>query len=289
MIRLDEQMLKNIVRRALDEDIGSGDITSEVAIAQTTLARGNIIAREELVVAGMPVLREIFNQMAVPLNVVVFRDDGSGASPGDCIAFVEGNARAILSAERVALNFLQRLSGIATLTSHYVEAVEGTYAVVLDTRKTTPGLRMLEKYAVNVGGGENHRAGLYDQFLFKDNHIAAGTVHLQKDLGAMIATARKTKPESFIEVEVDTLAQLETVLPLKPDCILLDNFSFADLRKAVALADGTVLLEASGGVTLDTIRSIALTGVDRISVGALTHSARAVDIALDLELCQAKS
>ncbi|MDX9703590.1 MAG: carboxylating nicotinate-nucleotide diphosphorylase [Candidatus Auribacterota bacterium] len=286
---IDQQILSRIVQSALEEDIGSGDITTEISVHEQVVARGNIFARQKLVVAGMPVVREIFRQMQSQLDLTVFRDDGSCASPNDCIAFVEGNARSILTAERVALNFLQRLSGIATLTAQYVQAVEGTNAVILDTRKTTPGLRMLEKYAVKVGGGENHRFGLYDQFLFKDNHIAAGSGDFASYIETVIKNARMQRPGTFVEVEVDSLEQFQSVLHLNPDCILLDNFSTEDLRKAVALNESAVLLEASGGVSLDRVRSIACTGVDRISVGAITHSACAVDISMDLELCRAKN
>ncbi len=289
MPSLDQQTLTRIVQNALSEDVGSGDITTTISIPEQTVARGNILARQPLVVAGIPVVREILRQVNSDLSLTVFREDGCAVQAGDCIAFIEGNARSILTAERLALNFLQRLSGVATLTAKYVDAVEGTNAVILDTRKTTPGLRMLEKYAVKMGGGENHRFGLYDQFLFKDNHIAAGCPDFTSYMKAIIEQARKEKPDTFLEVEVDTLEQYEKLLPLKPDCILLDNFSTEALRQAVAMNDSSILLEASGGVSLNTVKSIAYTGVDRISVGALTHSACAVDISLDLELCRAKS
>ncbi len=284
-MKIDREYLLNVVSCALAEDIGDGDITTAVSVDASVSAVGKITARKPLIVAGIPLVSAVFMQMDDALSVEVLIPDGSFACKNDIIAIVQGPAAPILTGERVALNFIQRLSGIATITAEFVKRTEGTGVQILDTRKTIPGWRLLEKYAVSMGGGTNHRFGLYDRFLFKDNHLAVGAPDLAKDIASIIKKAREYRPDCKVEVEVDTLEQLKKVLPSKPDIVLLDNFSLADLRAAVSIAGESVFLEASGGVTLETVRDIALTGVNGISVGALTHSAPAVDIALDLELC----
>ena len=267
---------------ALAEDVGPGDVTVEhfVDPARRTLAR--IFAKEKAVVAGARVAAEVFARVDPSVVVTMEQDDGAVVAPGDTILQMTGRAASILTAERVALNFIQRLSGVATLTHRFVEAVAGTNARILDTRKTTPGLRVLEKAAVVAGGGNNHRMGLYDMVMVKDNHLLAES-HLDA-LQAAISRARAAQPDLRIELEADTLAQVESFLRLDGiDVILLDNMSPPQLREAVALrgADTRVQFEASGGVRLETVRAIAETGVDWISVGALTHSATAIDYSLE--------
>lgn len=268
---------------ALAEDIGSGDATVEFFIdpAQTVSAR--IFAKEPAVVAGAFVAGEVFKRVDPLLVVTIERRDASAVVPGDTILTVNGKSGSILTAERVALNFLQRLSGVATLTRRFVEAVAGTGAQILDTRKTTPGLRALEKAAVLAGGGTNHRLGLYDMFMVKDNHLLAESA--APALQAAIDRARAARPGLRIELEADTLTQVQTFLALAGvDVILLDNMPLADLRAAVASGEGhAVQFEASGGVNLGTVRAIAETGVQWISVGALTHSARAIDFSLEFQ------
>jgi nicotinate-nucleotide pyrophosphorylase (carboxylating) len=273
-----------LVAIAVEEDVGPGDVTTEVCLVAGRPGRGSIVVRQPGVVAGLWVAQMVYERID-PAVVVTFKAvDGDAVEAGQEVAVVAGPAAAILTGERTALNFLQRLSGIATLTRRFVEAVRETKAVICDTRKTTPGWRHLEKYAVRCGGGTNHRVGLYDQVLIKDNHIALSG----RGLTALVAEVRElVGPQFKIEVEVDTLDQLRAVLPLPVDIILLDNMTAAEMRQAVALRDGLCrggppLLETSGGVTLQTVREFAETGVDRISVGALTHSAPALDIALDI-------
>ncbi len=276
------------------EDLGSGDVTSNL-LPEATQAVARFVTREEMVLCGGAFLALIAEAYG-PIETDVFAEEGTLVPAGTAFAQWTGPARAVLPAERVALNFLQRLTGIATMTRQYVRAVEGTRASVVDTRKTTPGYRALEKYAVRVGGGGNHRMGLYDAVLVKDNHLAAlqraGSADPIADLAGPLGAARDVLPEGgFVEVEVDTLSQLASALALPVDIILLDNMSPAELRQAVAMRDeadsaGRVLLEASGGIDLDSVAQVARTGVDRIAVGALTHSARAVDIGLDTTIDQ---
>lgn len=259
---------------ALTEDIGTGDVTSNSTIPAEATARFAMNARAELVVSGLTFLPTLFSLVDPAVTVELLVEEGHKVAPGTTLAYLSGPARALLAGERTALNLVQQLSGVATLTRRYVEAVEGTGARVVDTRKTIPGLRWLQKYAVTCGGGHNHRMGLYDAVLIKDNHIAvAGGVRQAVD------AARSTGLP--IEVEVDTLAQLDEALAAGADIVLLDNMDHATLRDAVARAKGRATTEASGNVSLDTIRAIAETGVDIISVGKLTHSAVAVDIGLD--------
>ncbi len=275
----------DLISAALAEDVGTGDVTSLYFVSAERQASGRIVARHPCVVAGIDTAVEVFARVDPTLRLEVFQRDGYRARAGEAVMRVEGGARPILTAERTALNFLQRLSGVATLTARYVDAVAGTRAKILDTRKTTPGWRALEKAAVKAGGGTNHRAGLFDMILVKDNHLAAA-----RDPGALrnaISCVRSQRPRLRIELEADTLAQVEVFLGLSIDVILLDNMSIDQLRTAVALRakQGALHIEfeASGGVNLDTVRAIAETGVDLISVGALTHSATAVDLALDFD------
>jgi len=278
-----------LVELALAEDLGDrGDITSNAFIPESLMGKAAFVTRTAGVLAGLPALELVIKTVSSTPRLEALKQDGNRLAAGDRIAIVSGPMRAILAAERTALNFLQRLSGVATQTRKYVDAVAGLSVKILDTRKTTPGWRLLEKYAVRMGGGTNHRFGLYDAILIKDNHLAALPI---ADWGLRIEEAlrqaRSVRPAVPVGIEVNDLNQFVVALDCRPDFILLDNMSLEDLRQAVARRDaecgenGSVLLEASGGVTLQTVRAIAETGVDRISVGALTHSAPALDIALD--------
>jgi nicotinate-nucleotide pyrophosphorylase (carboxylating) len=266
---------------ALKEDVGDGDVTTEFFVPPTARASGRIIARENAIIAGTKTAAEVFHRVDATTHVRITCADGCSVNPGDVVMEIDGSASALLKGERVALNFLQRLSGVATLTRKFVDAAASDHVKILDTRKTTPGLRALEKSAVLAGGGVNHRFGLFDMVLVKDNHLAA---HL--GLAAFreaIAKVRTERPDLQIEVEADTLDQVRTFLEIDDvDLILLDNMKPAQIREAVALGKNKVKFEASGGVTLKNIRQIATTGVDYISVGALTHSARAIDFALEM-------
>ncbi|MBP3954496.1 carboxylating nicotinate-nucleotide diphosphorylase [Gemmata sp. G18] len=272
-----------IIRLALAEDLGTtGDRTSLATIPETTRAKAAFVARSVGVVAGLPVAERVCRAISADLAFVQAVPDGTATERGTLLATISGPLRAVLAAERTALNFLQRLSGVATLTRRYVDAARGFPAQVLDTRKTTPGWRLLEKYAVRAGGGTNHRIGLFDGILIKDNHIAG----LLGDVGKSVEAARNYPGNAGlpVEVEVDTLEQLEHALAVKADIALLDNMTLDQLRLAIDRrneVNPATLLEASGNVNLTTIRDIAATGVDRISVGALTHSAPALDIGLD--------
>lgn len=273
-------MMTTLVRDALDEDCAASDITSIATVVSDRRVRCSIVAREAGVIAGIPLVREAFRQRDPNVSVRAVVKDGQRVETATPVIFLAGNARGLLSAERVALNFMQRLSGIASLTARYVDAIKGTGAKILDTRKTTPGWRRLEKYAVRAGGGMNHRMDLSAAVLIKDNHLAA----LGGDVELAVQRARKIAPAGTpVEVECDNLDQVRAALVAAADVIMLDNMSNSILRQAVELVDGRAVTEASGGVTLDRIRSIAETGVDWISVGALTHSAKAMDLALDFE------
>jgi len=282
MTTLPSELIHNLVRAALAEDIGAVDITTESAIPADQHAEAHIIAKEPCVVAGLPLVEEVFSQVDRAIAVRSLVDEGELVETGTRICAIKGPARGILTGERTALNFLQRLSGIATLTRQFVDEIAGTKARILDTRKTTPTLRVLEKYAVAVGGGTNHRMGLYDAMMIKDNHRAILARLGPKALGDAVATARKSYPNVPIIIEADTLEQVEEALAAGANHILLDNMTPDELREAVALVAGRAKTEASGGVTLDTVRAIAQTGVDFISAGALTHSARAVDFSMEL-------
>lgn len=270
--------LREMVRRWLDEDVGEGDLTSRLVVPPHREGTGEFVARESGVLCGLPLAELVFSELDANCTFVPLVPEGACIAAGQAVARVAGPLRSILSGERLALNLLQRLSGIATLTRAFVEAVAGTHAVILDTRKTTPGLRALEKYAVRVGGGRNHRFGLFDGILIKDNHIrAAGGI------AEAVRRARAGAPHTVvIEVEVTTLAELEEALAAGADWILLDNMDSATMREAVRRVAGRARLEASGGVTLERVREIAETGVDALSVGALTHSARALNLSLEL-------
>jgi nicotinate-nucleotide pyrophosphorylase (carboxylating) len=276
-LKFDQQ----IVRAALTEDVGPGDVTTLATVPADATATAIMVARESLVVCGLPVAEEVFREVSASLNLTPAAKDGQQVAKGQVLLNIHGSARAILSAERVALNFVQRLSGVATLTARFVEAVAGTDAQILDTRKTTPGWRQLEKYAVQCGGGVNHRFGLFDRVLIKDNHLAALRGELPNAIEAAVRRARAQFPQLTVEVEADTLDQVGQACQAGADVILLDNMSNANLQAAVRLIAGRAKTEASGGINLATVRSVAETGVDFISVGALTHSAPAVDIALD--------
>lgn len=271
--------LDHIIDAALREDIHTGDITTRALVPGKRPAVARLVAKEEFVLAGLSVAERVFRRLDPAIQFSSFFEEGAAVAKGDLIATVRGDATDLLMGERVALNLMQRLSGIATMTSRFVQAVAGTGARVVDTRKTTPGLRELEKYAVRVGGGHNHRTGLYDGVLIKENHIAAAG-----GIAEAVGRAKAYIPHTLkIEIETETLGQVEEALAAGADVIMLDNMSLAELRAAVQLVAGRVPLEASGGVTLDTVRAIAETGVDIISVGALTHSPRAMDISMLLE------
>ncbi|MBE7500337.1 MAG: carboxylating nicotinate-nucleotide diphosphorylase [Verrucomicrobiales bacterium] len=280
---LTETEVQDAVQRALAEDLGPGDVTTLAVVPAATRARARLVARESVVVAGLAFAVAAFRGLSSRVRIEPEVEDGARVGPGDTLLRVSGPARALLTAERTALNFLQRLSGVATLTARYVAAVAGTRAQILDTRKTTPGWRRFEKYAVACGGGRNHRLGLHDLVLLKDNHLAALAAQRPNPVAAAVRRARRACRGLPIEVEADTLTQVRQAVAAGADLILLDNMSPARLREAVALVRGRAGTEASGGVNLETVRAIAATGVDFISVGALTHSAPAVDLALDFE------
>ncbi len=280
-VKLSSLEIQRAVRAALSEDIGSGDATSLSTIPASAKFSVVMRAREPMVVAGIAFAESAFRQLSRNLKIKRLARDGQQLKADATILQVTGSARAILSAERVALNFVQRLSGVATLTSHYVNEVRGTRAEILDTRKTTPGWRRFEKYAVACGGGRNHRVGLFDMVLIKDNHLAALRDAKPNAVAIAVMSARKKFPKLKVEVEADTLTQVKQAVEARADIVLLDNMSLSELRQAVKLVGVRAKTEASGGVTLKTARAIAKTGVNFISVGALTHSARAVDVGLD--------
>lgn len=272
-----------LIDLALREDLGGrGDLTCQALISPAERAAVNVVARKPGVIAGSPVGRMVFAALDPSITWTAHKTDGERVSPGDVVATVTGPLAKLLSGERTMLNFLTHLSGVATLTRRFVDAVAGTHACILDTRKTLPGYRVLEKYAVRCGGGTNHRMGLYDGVLIKDNHVAAWTA--KASIADAVRTARDKWPGVSIEVEVDSLDQLRDALQGAPDIVLLDNMDLATMRAAVTIRDKSTLainLEASGGISLDNVRAIAETGVERISIGALTHSAPALDLAFD--------
>ena len=282
-MKLSAAEIRASVRLALAEDIGSGDATTLAIVPDSAFVQAAMIAREPVVLAGIEFAEAAFSELSAAVEIERLVTDGQRAGVGRKLLWIRGSAHAILAAERVALNFVQRLSGVATLTSQFVEAVRGTNAKILDTRKTTPGWRRFEKYAVTCGGGKNHRLGLFDMILIKDNHLAALRNEKPNAIAAAVARARKKFPKLKVEVEADTLQQVEQAVNARSDFILLDNMNPKQLRQAVKMVRGRAKTEASGGVNLKTVRAIAETGVDFISVGALTHSARAVDIGLDFE------
>src|SRR3954470_2914655 len=277
---LDQSQLERTVAAALTEDGAYNDLTTIATILSDRRARAMVVAREAGVVAGIPLALEAFRQLDSKIAIRVDLEDGTRVVPGTPVLFCTGHARALLSAERVALNFMQRLSGIATTTAKYVDAVKGTKARILDTRKTTPGWRQLEKYAVRAGGGMNHRHDLSSAVLIKDNHLSA----LDNDIALAVKRARDLVPEGIkVEVECDTLDQVKAAIAAKADIILLDNMPPAKMKQATEMVNGAAVVEASGGVNLQTVRAIAESGVDWISIGALTHSAKALDLGMDFE------
>ena len=277
---LTEALAARLVKAALDEDHASNDITTLATVIPTRRARAALVAREAGTVCGVPLALAAFCQCDDKVEIRVDVEDATHVERGATVLFLTGRARGLLAAERTALNFLQRLSGVASMTARFVDAVRGTRARIVDTRKTTPGWRRLEKYAVRCGGGTNHRESLADAVLVKDNHLVA----LDGDVAMAVARCRTLAPPgTMVQIECDHLDQVHAAVAAGADAVLLDNMSLEMLREAVAMAAGRALTEASGGVRLDTVRAIAETGVDRISVGALTHSAPALNLALDFE------
>ena len=279
-MRIIDSQTKHLIKLALSEDIGKRDLTSEAVVENKLSGEAIIVAKQEGILAGLPVARTVFQMVNPSIVFNMLKQDGERIRKGEKVALIQGKVKSILSAERTALNFLQRLCGVATMTAKYVEKIKGTKARILDTRKTTPGLRILEKYAVKMGGGENHRMGLFDMILIKENHIRATG-------GISIATkkARSKYPRQKIEVEVRNLSELKEAIESKPDWIMLDNMKIEQMKEAVSMIRFTsqyIKTEASGGVNLRNVRKIALTGVDFISVGELTHSAPALDLSLIL-------
>jgi nicotinate-nucleotide pyrophosphorylase (carboxylating) len=294
---LSKLQVEEIIDRALAEDLGKGDVTTEALIAGDQQGTGSIVAKQEGILAGIEVAKQVFHRVDPELKVEILLEDGAGVKPGSKVAKVSGSIASILKAERVALNFLQRLSGIASEANRYVARVEGLPVRIMDTRKTAPGLRSLEKYAVRVGGGGNHRMSLGDGILIKDNHLAA--LRSQGlNIKEIITRARQNAPLSLrgakrrsnlqprqtqVEVEVRTVPEALEAVEARANIVMLDNMNLEDMREAVKSIHGRALIEASGGITLDNVRAVAETGVDFISIGALTHSARALDISLELE------
>jgi nicotinate-nucleotide pyrophosphorylase (carboxylating) len=268
--------IERIVRTALEEDIGLGDITTEVTIAPGTVARAELVAKEDFTLAGIDVAARVFTMLDADVAFEKLLEDGQQIKRGDVLAWIKGSAAVLLQGERVALNLLQRMSGIATMTAAFVREVEGTGAVIVDTRKTVPGLRALDKYSVRMGGGRNHRIGLFDGVLIKENHVAAAG-----GIGVAIRRARQKLPHTLkIEIETRNFDEVGEALAAGADIIMLDNMSLDEMSEAVARIDKKALVEASGGVNLESVRGIAETGVDIISVGALTHSVRGADISM---------
>lgn len=273
--------ISSVVRAALREDVGRGDATTRALVPAGARTRAVIVARHACVVSGTAVAREVFRQVDPRIRCVVKRRDGAEAAAGDPLVLLHGPARGILTGERAALNFMQRMTGIATLTREFVRRAAPHGAAILDTRKTTPCLRAIEKYAVRCGGGTNHRFGLYDRVLIKDNHRAFWAGCRRRTLADAVRAARRRYPRLAVEIEVESEAELRDALDARPDWVLLDNMTPARLRRCVKINAGRARLEASGGVILATVARIAATGVDAISVGALTHSAAAADLSLE--------
>lgn len=285
---VDHEEVQQLIRLAVEEDLGAGDVTTDAVVPAEVQARASVVAREPGVVAGLPIIAPVLKAFAADAAVELKTHDGEAVSEGQVLAVMSGAARGMLSAERTVLNFLGRLSGIASLTRKFVDAVVGTPVRIYDTRKTTPGWRLLEKYAVRAGGGQNHRMGLYDAVLIKDNHLAV-MVARGTPLTEAVARIRKTHPHITIEVEAALLEDVRRAADAGVDVILLDNMTSRELAEAVktvtaASGGKRPVLEASGGVTLENVRAIAQSGVDRISVGALTHSAPALDLAVEFDM-----
>lgn len=282
-LQQNEEQIRKIIDLALAEDTGGGDITSHILLPADLAGRAYIMAKEEGILAGGDIARLVFVRVEPSLGVELLIPDGEGLKAGDKVATIVGNVAGILKAERVALNFLSRLSGVASETARYVARVKGFATIITDTRKTAPGMRLLDKYAVRIGGGQNHRLHLGDGVLIKDTHIAALRA-LGISLTDIIARAKKNAPEGLkIEIEVNTIAETIEAANAGADIILLDNMSPDQIKRVVELMPAKVKTEASGGITLDNVRTVALAGVDTISVGAITHSAKALDFSLELE------
>jgi nicotinate-nucleotide pyrophosphorylase (carboxylating) len=273
-------IIREAAARALGEDRGPADITTLVCVKFDTETSARIFAKEACILAGLPVAEQVFREQDASLNLTARAEDGKTLNPGDTVLEIHGSASSILTAERCALNFLQHLSGVATQTRRFVDAVAGTKTKILDTRKTLPGLRALQKYAVRCGGGVNHRFGLYDRFLIKDNHLAL--MGNGNRLADAIRAARALDPDAVLEVEVDHVDQIPQIIALGVDILLLDNMTTDQMRACVALIAGKVPTEASGNMSLERVAEVAATGVDYISVGALTHSVRAIDFSLEI-------
>jgi nicotinate-nucleotide pyrophosphorylase (carboxylating) len=275
--------VKRFISQAIAEDLSQGDITTEALIPKTQRGKASIIAKADGIIAGIEIAKQVFLKVDPELKLAILIEDGTEVKPEDIVAKIEGRIASILKAERVSLNLLQRLSGIASETSQYVRAVKGLPVQITDTRKTTPGLRTLEKYAVRVGGGKNHRMHLGDGILIKDNHLAA-LRHQGLSITEIVTKARqKAPPKLKIEIEVKTPQEAAEAAEAGADIIMLDNMGLEDMRQAVQLIKGRALIEASGGITLNRVRAVAETGVDLISIGALTHSVKALDISLELD------
>ncbi|MDD4923606.1 MAG: carboxylating nicotinate-nucleotide diphosphorylase [Dehalococcoidales bacterium] len=283
MYKQPQEQIESIIKLALEEDDFENDITSGVLVSPDKQGVAFIIAKEEGFLACANIISPVFHTVDHSIKVNLLQKEGRKVKPGDLIAEISGNLKSILGAERVVLNFLSHLSGIATQTARYVEKVKGTKAVIRDTRKTLPGMRLLEKYAVTVGGGENHRLNLADSILIKDNHIAS----LQKEGVTLIEIINRARQDSskgtIIEIEVNTVEEAAEAMKTDVDIIMLDNMNIEEMKAVVAMCGGKVKLEASGGINLDNIRDVALTGIDYISIGALTHSAKALDFSLEVE------
>ncbi|MBU0679109.1 MAG: carboxylating nicotinate-nucleotide diphosphorylase [Verrucomicrobia bacterium] len=277
----DDARVRDLVRRALKEDIGSGDATSLSVVADDRTAKASIVAREKCVLSGLPLAQLVFQELSPDIDVKVESRDGSAVASGDAVMTIRGPARNLLTGERTALNFMQRMSGIATLTRAYVDIASRYDVAVLDTRKTTPTLRVLEKYAVLCGGGKNHRFGLYDKIMMKDNHLAFMAGGGEGRIAEAVRNARQKFPGIEVEIEVDSPAQMSMVLDQNPEWVLLDNMSPDELEECVRVCNGRARLEASGGISLETLAAICATGIDAVSVGQITHSARSIDLAMD--------
>ncbi len=278
---IDQALAEPLVRQALVEDVGNGDVTTLAVVPDSLRARAVMVARERLTVAGLQLVERVFAQLDGDVTARLMVSDGTTVQAGENLIEISGSARVILTGERTALNFVQRLSGIASLTRQFVDAVAGTRASILDTRKTTPGWRRLEKYAVSCGGGQNHREGLFDQVLIKDNHLLAIRGNTSRPISEAIRRARDSYPDLKVEVEVEDLSQFLEAVEAGAEIVLVDNMSIEEMTEVVERNQGRVKIEASGGIGLANAAAVAATGIDAISVGALTHSARAGDVALD--------
>ncbi|MCK5850425.1 MAG: carboxylating nicotinate-nucleotide diphosphorylase [Kiritimatiellae bacterium] len=279
----DDNVVKDIIQRALDEDIGAGDVTTNSLVPEDAMITAYLLARTACIVSGTDVAHAVFKALDNDISCTVYVSDAEHAKPGDTIMCIKGKARAILTAERTALNFMQRMTGIATLTGEFVEKARKHEVKILDTRKTTPTIRVLEKYAVLCGGGENHRIGLFDRVLIKDNHRKLWRSHDSSRLDEAINESRAKYPGITVEVEVETEDELISALGAEPEWILLDNMSPDKLRRCVEICDGMSRIEASGGITLDNIDAVVNSGVDAVSLGCLTHSAPAADLSLEIK------